>query len=75
MPAVAGREHVERLGDHRALDAAARHRARHLAVLVHRHGRPRHAGPGALDVDDPGHGDLLARRPPALDVVEDLLHA
>ena len=53
---------VERLGDDGALDAAARHRAGHLAVLVHGHGRPGIAGARALDVDDPGERHALAGR-------------
>ena len=75
MPALAlAREHRERLGDDRALDAPARDRARDLARVVHDHRGAGITRARALDADDPGDRDPLAVRPPPLDVVQDFLH-
>ena len=67
-------EQLQSLAHDSALDTAARHAAGHLALLVHGHGRTGIARTRPLDVDHPGHGDAVARRPPPLDVVEYLLH-
>src|SRR5690349_3336384 len=66
---------VERLGDDRALDAAARHRADDLAVLVHGHRRARLAWARSLDVDHPCDRGSLALLPPPLEIVQQLTHA
>ena len=68
------REDLERLLHDRALDASARHRARDLARVVHRHRRARITRARALGADDARDRDPLARGPPPLDVVEDFLH-
>ena len=49
-------------------------RARDLAGLVHRHRRAPGRGARALDAHDSGDRDPLPRRPPPLDVVQDLSH-
>lgn len=59
---------------HAALDASARHAARHLAVHGHRHrcaGPLRGRGPGAHDT---GHGESGARRAPGVDRLQDVPH-
>ena len=50
-----------------ALPPDARHRSGDLAGLVHRHGGPGLAGPGALDVDHPGQRHPFAPSAPPLD--------
>src|SRR5262245_1555786 len=66
------RQHGECLGGHGPLHAPATHAAGDLTTLADRHRRPWSAWTGPLDVDDPRHGDPLALRLPAVDVVEDL---
>ena len=67
-------EHRERLGDDRALDAAARHRARHLAVLVHGHRGARVPRTGALHADHPRDRHPPAGGLPAVDVRNHFFH-
>src|SRR5881227_2991128 len=67
-------EHLEGRGDHRALDAAARHRPCDLALVVDGHGRTRVARCGTLQCDDARHRDPVPVGPPALDVVQHFLH-
>ena len=67
-PPVAGGEHLQGLGHHRALDAAAGDRPDDLAVLAHRHGGARLARARALDVDDARQRHLLALPVPAVEV-------
>src|SRR3546814_19346371 len=69
---IARLDDLQRLGDHRTLDAPARHGAGHLAVLVHGHGRTGEPRPAPLDVDDPPHADLLSGPSPAVEVAETL---
>src|SRR4051812_10637918 len=74
-PLTLTREHLERGGDHRALDAAAGDRAGDLAVVAHRHGRAGITRRRALQRDDARHRHAVAAGAPALDVVQDLFHA
>src|SRR5262249_19803664 len=60
---------------HVGLDATAGHRARELARLRDRELRPDRARRRAPGRDDGRDRHLLATRPEALDVREDLLHA
>ena len=73
-PTVAGRQHVERLADHRALDAAARHRADHLAVATHGHRGARIARTRPLEVDHPGPGHRLSLLLPTGQVAQEIPH-
>ena len=61
--------------DDRALDAAARHRPRHLAVLVDGHLGARRARGGTLDRHHGGDRDALPRLGPRPYVIDDVLHA
>jgi hypothetical protein len=58
-------ENVERLGHHRRLDAAPRHRAGDAAVVADRHGGAGQPGTGSVQVDDAGEGHERAAAEPA----------
>ena len=60
--------------DHGALDAAARDRARDLAVVVHGHGGAGVAWAEPFERDDARHRDPMAGGPPPFDVVQHFFH-
>src|SRR5262249_48025968 len=72
---LAALDHIERLGDDRALDAAARHRAEEIALAVDdevRADRPRRRAPG---LDHGGKRDAAALFAPFLGGLEDVVVA
>src|SRR5262245_5051676 len=72
---LAALDHVERLGDDRALDAAARHRAEEIALALDaevRADRPRRRAPG---LDHGGKRDAAALFAPFLGGLEDVVVA
>ena len=71
---IAGGQHVEGLGHDGALDAAARDRPRHLAVVGDGHGRAGKTGTGPLDVDDARDGEAPSGGVPPIEVVDEFLH-
>ena len=70
-PPFARVEDGERLGHDGAFDAPAGDGAGDLTVLGDRHRRPRKAGAGPFEVDDPGDGDTGPRDTPSVDLGEE----
>src|ERR1700722_4364330 len=69
---VAGQD-VHGLAHDGTLDAAARHRARYLTLVVDDHRRPGITWPRALQPHHTGDRDPMPRRRPSVDVVQHVL--